>query len=302
MGLLTQSSEAYYEGADGNWNSGDENYGDYQFASLKDMINNFMVAYVGEDKIISKIKRTDVAFFAQRAIQELSFDTLPSEKSLEIEIPPSLSFILPQDYVNYVKLSWTDQQGMERIIYPTRNTSNPNAAAQDDDYEYAFSQAGELLLAHESETLKRFRKDSSNNATEANANNLTAGQLFNLYRYGRRYGLQPEQAQGNGVYYIDNNIGIIHFSSNLINKIITLKYISDGLSGEDIRVHKFAEEAIYKYVAYSILGTRANTPEYQVQRFKKEFFVAKRTAKLRLSNLKLAELAQVMRNQSKWIK
>ena len=231
MGLLTQSSEAYYEGADGNWNSGDENYGDYQFASLKDMINNFMVAYVGEDKIISKIKRTDVAFFAQRAIQELSFDTLPSEKSLEIEIPPSLSFILPQDYVNYVKLSWTDQQGMERIIYPTRNTSNPNAAAQDDDYEYAFSQAGELLLAHESETLKRFREDPSNNAATTNASNLTTGQLFNLYRYGRRYGLQPEEAQGNGVYYIDNNIGIIHFSSNLVNKIITLKYISDGLSG-----------------------------------------------------------------------
>jgi len=31
-------------------------------------------------------------------------------------------------------------------------------------------------------------------------------------------------------------------------------------------------------------------------------FAAKRNAKIRLSNLKLGEMMQVMRNQSKWIK
>ena len=75
MGLLNQTNEIYYEGADGKWDSGDENYGDYQFTSLKNLVNNFMIAYVGEDKIISKIRRTDIAFHAQRAIQEFSFDT-----------------------------------------------------------------------------------------------------------------------------------------------------------------------------------------------------------------------------------
>lgn len=303
MGLIDQTSELYYEGADGVWNSGDEDYGDYQFTSLKDIVNNFMIAYVGEDKIISKIKRTDVAFHAQRAIQELSFDTLPSTKALEVEIPPALYMILPQDYVNHVKISWTDNNGIERIIYPTRNTSNPPAVTQDSNYEYTFDQAGNMTLANESVTLSRFNSSYySSSETPSNVNNLTQGELFNLYRYGRRYGLQPEEAQSNGVFYIDQLKGIIHFSSNLVNQIVTLKYISDGLSGEDAQVHKFAEEAIYKYIAHAILGTRANTPEYQVQRFKKEMVAAKRNAKLRLSNLKIAELAQVMRNQSKWIK
>jgi hypothetical protein len=72
MGLINQTNELYYEGADGIWNSGDENYGDYQFTSLDNIIGNFMIAYVGEDKIISKIKRTDVMFHAKRAIQEFS--------------------------------------------------------------------------------------------------------------------------------------------------------------------------------------------------------------------------------------
>jgi hypothetical protein len=69
-----------------------------------------------------------------------------------------------------------------------------------------------------------------------------------------------------------------------------------------MKVHKFAEEAIYKYIIHAIMNTRANVPEYQIARYKKELKAAKRNAKLRLSNIKVAELAQIMRNQSKWIK
>ena len=78
MGLITKNNEQYYLGPDGVWNSLDENYGNYQFTPIKDIISNFMVAYVGQDKLITKIKRTDVAFHAQRGLQELHFDTLPS--------------------------------------------------------------------------------------------------------------------------------------------------------------------------------------------------------------------------------
>ena len=304
MGLINQTNELYYEGTDGVWNSGDENYGDYQFTSLDDIITNFIIAYVGEDKIISKIKRTDVMFHAKRAIQEFSFDTLPSEKAQEIEIGPTLNMILPQDYVNYVKFSYTDSAGIERILYPTRDTSNPMAITQDSNFEYTFDNTGEIIESDESITLSRFKSGDTTQVNNSNnPNNLTDSELFNLYRYGGRYGINPEQAQSNGVFYIDKLKGIVHFSSNLVEQIVTLKYISDGLGTDaEMRVHKLAEEAIYKYIAHAVLATRANTPEYQVARFKKEMAAAKRNAKLRLSNLKIAELAQVMRNQSKWIK
>ena len=41
------------------------------------------------EKIISDVKRTDVVFFAKRAMQEFSYDTLKSVKSQELSIPPS---------------------------------------------------------------------------------------------------------------------------------------------------------------------------------------------------------------------
>ena len=298
MGLLDQTQEQYYT----PWLDNDD-LGGYQFVTIKDVINNFMVAYVGEDKIISKIKRTDVAFYAQRAIAEFSFDTLPSDKAIEIEVAANLSFPLPQDYVNYVRFSWTDQQGIERIIYPTRKTSNPLAYNQDNEGKYLYSSTGDVTQAQQSVTLTRFNSTAYDPTPNEYGPNYSVDELMNIYRYGRRYGLEPETAQANGVFFIDNLKGIVHFSSDMVNRIVTLKYISDGLGTDaEMVVHKFAEDAIYKYIAHAVLATRANTQEYLVQRFKKEMVAAKRNAKLRLSNMKLSEMTQVMRNQSKWIK
>ena len=69
-----------------------------------------------------------------------------------------------------------------------------------------------------------------------------------------------------------------------------------------MQVHKLAEEAMYKQIAYAILSTRANVQEYVVQRFKKDARAAKRQAKLRLSNVKLEEITQILRGKSKQIK
>ena len=129
MALFTGTQQEYYEGND---------YGNYQLVSIRDIINQFMIAYVGEEKIISKARRVDVAFHAKRALAELSFDTFKSIKSQEIELPASLTMILPHDYVNYTKLSWSDSAGIKHPLYPTKHTSNPFKIKQDTDGNYDF--------------------------------------------------------------------------------------------------------------------------------------------------------------------
>jgi hypothetical protein len=69
-----------------------------------------------------------------------------------------------------------------------------------------------------------------------------------------------------------------------------------------MQVHKFAEDAMYKWIMHAILSTRANTPEYVIRRYQKEKFAATRQAKLRLSNVKIEEITQVLRGKSKHIK
>jgi len=278
-----------------------EQLGSYQHITLADIVNNFMISYVGEEKIIPKVKRSNVIFFAQRALQELNYDTLRGEKSQEIEVPDSLQMKLPHDYVNYVKLAWIDAAGIEHRIYPVRVTGNPTALLQDNNYNYLFDNNGKLLTANESETNKRF-KDLNVPADSSDDYYIKDNDGFQELK-GARYGADPEFMNANGSFFIDELKGKIFFSGHLTGKIVTLKYISDGVAtAEEKVIHKFAEEAMYKCIAHAILATRANTPEYLVNRFKKEKFAAVRTAKLRLSNYKPEEMAQVMRGQSKWIK
>jgi len=288
MGLITQTGQAYYTGS---------SFGDYQFTSLEHVINQFIIAYVGEGKIISKARRTDVAFHAQRALQELSFDTFKCVKSQEIELPASLQMILPQDYVNYVSLSWSDSSGIQHIIYPASKTSNPTDVGQDANGDYTFTLAGALNTDDSSTTWDSYSSTVPGDNIDDYDDDYFTGAI------GNRYGIDPQYAQTNGSFYIDPNTGKIHFSSNLSGKTIVLKYISDSLGTDaEMKVHKFAEEAMYKHIAYAILSTRADVQEYIIQRFKKERFAETRKAKLRLSNIKLEEITQILRGKSKWIK
>tara|TARA_R100001198_G_scaffold96593_1_gene87221 strand:+ start:1384 stop:2262 length:879 start_codon:yes stop_codon:yes gene_type:complete len=291
MGLITQTGQQYYSTASPT------PFGDYQFTSLETIINQFIIAYVGEDKIISKIRRTDVSFHAKRALQELSFDTFKSVKSQEIVLPSSLTMILPQDYVNYVKFTWSDGSGIEHIIYPALKTSNPTDVTQDANGDYTFT-AGVLDTDNSSSTWENFEAIEATPDSDDDYDD----EIYEALE-GKRYGLDPQHANINGSFYIDPNTGLIHFSSNLAGKTIIIKYISDSLGTDaEMKVHKFAEEAMYKYIAYAILSTRANTQEYLVQRFKKERFAEIRKAKLRLSNIKLEEITQILRGKSKHIK
>tara|TARA_R100001443_G_scaffold95395_1_gene101946 strand:+ start:782 stop:2341 length:1560 start_codon:yes stop_codon:yes gene_type:complete len=518
MGLLDGTTQRQYYEAN--------TFGGYQFTSLDDIITQFEIAYVGENKIIPKIKRTDIAFYAQRALQELSFDTFKSVKSQQIELPPSMVMPLPHDYINYTKISEVDSAGIKHPLYPTKHTSNPFQIEQDSEGFYQFddglteellnvdftqdllgtwnkgaiySQGGvnfannpvsgplgaytgdgsgtitfehraieglaplpvqfqtnvltlkqtidvtgksvldisatglaadtttpptanigflrvgvvtdfslvgdgsglvnhtnlaqgdgpitetsifdlvddsgnpsyvEWSVAGDNTATKNITGidvsnvnsvdvvvisyiDPTNNAQiileptntissvsatsaytgqEAYQSSLTSptgneknSSTWNSYKShtpsenntndyqdyqndiywpneGRRYGLDPQHAQINGSFYIDDRLGRIHFSSNISGKTVILDYISDSLGTDaEMQVHKFAEDAMYKWMAHAILST-SSYGQPLVRRLTREKFAAVRKAKLRLSNIKLEEITQILRGKSKQIK
>ena len=277
--------------------------GIYQFISMGDIINNFIVSHVGDDKIIKKAKRTEVLYHAQRGIAELNYDTLGNIKSQEIELPPSLSMALPHDYVKMVEVSFVDDTGLHQIIKPARLTDEPFAILQDNNYNYLTDGDGFPLYASTSESRKRFKESTEPDIQDdANTDFLEEGYGYNV-DYGRRYGLDPQHATRNGFYTINELNGTINFTSSLKEKFIVLKYISDGLhADDDMKVHKFAEEALYKCIMYGLAAAKSNIPEYQVNRIKKERRAAIRNAKLRLAQLSPEEIIQTLRGKSKQIK
>ena len=457
MGLLENHvPQQHYQ----NTHPNNGKYNHYQFVPLSDIISQFMVAYVGDEKIIRKCSRVDVAFHAQRALAELSFDTFKSFKSLEIEVPNSLTLPLPIDYINYTKISKVDSAGIKHPLYPTLGkTSNPQKYQVDDNNQFLFNEDGDFISSgellrngsfhggsgnwklnqngsstaaqttttlvtasndpesgwfyeknsirgyalplfqavrqenvdirsgeqytitytisnysagsynvviidengdHSSTTLRTangtytetitagnvaasyppssiyFQTKTDNSASAGlnvvidnisivrvgdeetsttwknykshtpSENNINDYQDYQNDVYwpnqGRRFGLDPKHAQVNGSYYIDELRGLINFSSNISGETVIIDYISDTLGTDDeMQVHKFAEEAMYKSILLAVASNYMYTQQL-VPRLKKEKFAAVRQAKLRLSNIKLEELTQILRGKSKQIK
>ena len=291
----------------------EENYGTYQYLKLGDIVDNYMVGYVGDGKIIQNAKKSDVVFFAKRSLQEFSYDTLKSIKSQELTVPDNLQLVIPQDYVNYVALSWIDRYGVKHPIYPNNNlTINPYSKLLQDDKGIPTQDNFGENLEGTSLTVERWRE-----ADDRIINNEIFNQLdnftYDLYSddwwgsgpwdWGRIYGLDPQLSQANGWFGINERDGLFTFSSNLRDRLIVIEYISDGLAYDlDTRVPKLAEEAMYMSISYNLLAGRANVSEGIIARFKKDRRAALRNAKIRLSNIKLEEIVQVMRGKSKWIK
>ena len=286
-----------------------DSYGSYEYTRLHDVIDNFLIAYIGEGKLIKSVKRSDVIFHAKRGLQEFSYDTLKSVKSQELTVPSSLGLIIPQDYVNYVRLSWVDQLGVLHIIYPSNNLNQSPyyTTLQDDDgvpvqddnasNTEGTSQINAAWNAGNPRRISGAFENSLNNANSVFDRSVYDGAL------GQRYGLDPQTSQKNGWFKIDERKGTFNFSSNLANKLILLQYISDSNSYDlNARIPKLAEEALYAYIIYAILSTSTGIQEYIVRRFQKEKSAKLRNAKIRLSNIKLDEIVQVMRGKSKWIK
>ena len=287
----------------------EDNYGGYQYITLNDAIDNFMVGYVGDGKLIQTAKKSDVLFFAKRSLQEFSYDTLKSIHSQELTVPASLSIVLPQDYVNYVNVSWIDRAGVKRPLFPTNNlTIAPyNTPVQDATGIPVQDNFGENVEGT-SITEERW-KNLNINLLNNNLNLDDWAYFSEAYGYngnwnlGQFYGTDPQYANVNGYFTINEREGKMSFSSDLADRLIVLEYISDGLAYDgDSKIPKLAEEALYASILHYIVSTRAGQPEYLVQRLRKDKSSKLRNAKIRLSNIKLTEIVQVMRGKSKWIK
>jgi len=287
----------------------EDNYGSYAYTKLDDVVNNFLVAYVGTGKLIPSVKRTDVIFHAKRAMQEFSYDTLKSVNKLEVSVPHNLSIPMPQDYVNYVNLYWIDNSGVKRVIMPGNMlTTNPTDLFLQDTKGIPVQDQFNNNIDTTSVTEDRWKSNILKEKTNTNfVDDTVLGWEYYYgwpeFGYGQLYGLDPQFANSSGYYTINERENKFSFSANLVDKIVVIEYISDGLSTNlDTRIPKLAEEAMYAYISHAVLASRINQPEYIVQRLKREASAKLRNTKIRLSNIKLNEIVQVMRGKSKWLK
>jgi hypothetical protein len=288
----------------------DANWGSYQYVSLEDIVNNFMLIYQGNHEIVNNLNRYQVLFHAKRGIQELNYDAMKEIKILELQVCDQLRYVLPQDYVNWVRISLMEN-GMLFPLTENIQTNWSGAYLQDNDCRILFDIDGNVLKPHNSFfDIKRLAGTQKNMYLGQGPYNGQMGYCVDGnwafdYDIGARFGLNTETANANPTFSIDKKGGVINFNSGMNNKFVVLEYVSDGMeNGDDsqISVNKLFEEFIYSYMKFVILASKYGIQEFIINRARKEKSALLRNAKLRLSNIHPGRLLMNLRGQNKWIK
>ena len=303
------SQYQYYE--NGGVQPEDANWGSYQYVSLQDIVNNFLLMYSGNHSLVNNEERYKVLFHAKRAIQELNYDAFKEVKVLELTVPDMLRYILPSDYVNWVRISLY-KDGWLRPLTENIQTLSSKAYLQDNTGRILFDQYGNALSPQYSE-IDYDRLTHIKKSIYLNQGNQFNGQLGWNYdgmwyfeaNIGTAYGLNTETANFNPTFNIDRKGGVINFDSSMSGQQCILEYVSDGMEGGDnslITVNKLFEKYIYASIQYDILSSKLGVQEYIVARARKEKSALLRNAKIRISNIHPGRLLMNMRGLDKQIK
>ena len=291
-------------------NPTNENWGSYQYVTLKDIVNNFELMYAGNHELINNENRFKILFHAKRGIQELNYDAFKEIKNLELTIYDDLRFILPSDYVNWVKLYLFKGNTLLEL---TENIQVQSAVSYIQSASATFSYDGSGNATVVQSDLDTARKSgglnsiylNQNNALDENNNCIDCQDDIYNSRIGARYGLNTETANINPTFTIDKKAGVINFDSTMANRQCVLQYISDGMENGDnsqISVNKLFEEYIYAYIQYAILNSKFGVQEYIINRARKNKQALLRNAKIRLSNIHPSRLLMNLRGEDKWLK
>ena len=291
-------------------NPEDSNWGSYQYVSLEDVVKNFQLMYAGNHGLVNNVNRFKILFHAKRGIQELNYDAFKEIKNLELTVYDDLRFVLPSDYVNWVKLYLFQGNTLREL---TENIQVQSAVSFIQSSSSTFTYDADNNATVVSSTLDEARKNGSlnsiylnqNNEADVNENCIDCDDDIYNSRIGARYGLNTETANINPTFTIDKKAGVINFDSTMANRQCVLQYISDGMeNGDDSKmsVNKLFEDYIYAYVQYALLNSKFGVQEYIVNRARKNKQALLRNAKIRLSNIHPSRLLMNMRGEDKWIK
>jgi hypothetical protein len=287
------------------------NFGSYQYVSLYDIVNNFMLMYAGNHSLVNNEERYKILFHAKRAIQELNYDAFKEIKVLELSVCDDLRYVLPSDFVNWVRISLY-KDGYLRPLTENIQTLQSKAYLQDNNCQILFDINGNILEPQYSNLdfdritgVKKSIYLNDGHQFNGHQGYCVDGVWYFDYSIGAMYGLNTETANFNPTFNIDKRAGVINFDSGMAGQICVLEYVSDGMENGDnsaVMVNKLFEKYVYAYIQYEILNSKLGVQEYIIARARKEKSALLRNAKIRMSNIHPSRLLMTMRGLDKMIK
>ena len=281
-----QTGQEYYNDRD--------SWGSYQYVTLTHIIDDLILQSQDEDSYLKNTKRSFFLRHAKAGIKSLNKSVGKDVKVIELTIGDDLRMVMPQDYVDYVRISMVsddDECSLLPLNINNKCFNTAQAYLQDHEYNIIF--------------------DSDGNPIEVDGRNVVNNPYtiyeFNKDYYGGQFQLDTSKLAKYGEFSINERGGVIYFSSNLSGKDVVVEYLSDGLNWEtinqeEIKVHKYLEEALIDYIYFKVIERRKSVPANEKERALRRMKTTIHKAKIDRANFDLQEMARVARGAMKWVK
>jgi len=266
-----------------------DNWGQYQYITLREVINFLELEAQDDDSYLKNVKRSKMLAYAKQGVRLLNRTVSNKVQSFQIQVPPSLAWALPQDYINYVRISRfiEDTETNSYRLQPL-DINNKIATAvdylQDHRYELLFDHNGNILQSEGKNAIaKPYIKVKF---TEEGGQSLTDTSQWSKY----------------GEFKIDEDRGLIVFSSDLSDEFVLIEYVSDGLEnelkGEEVKIHKDIREALQDYIFYECISRRRSVPMHEKKQAENKWLTSRHKAVLSRSNIDFQSIMNLSRKKS----
>ena len=235
-----------------------------QFVTLDEVIQGLLVDE-GKSSEHEYLRYFNIGL---RGLKELNFDTVRQIKSVELQLDSKNTVTLPSDYVSYIKIGVADYNGNVSYMGIRENIN--------------------FVPGTQSTTVQ----DNTENPPIFSYNNYD-NSLWG--RYGQGGG-----NNANGYYRENLNDRTIEFSNS--NGPIILEYVSDGstgLTGTEIKIHAFAEEALRSFIYWKSVQRKRAINMNEKMAAKNEYYNQKRLSRARMQSFNKNEALQTSRKAFK---
>tara|TARA_R100001015_G_C4634374_1_gene200758 strand:+ start:1109 stop:1993 length:885 start_codon:yes stop_codon:yes gene_type:complete len=280
----------------------------HNYVSLREVIVDYMLT-MDEDDYASSATEYAIRNIALRGIREFGFDVQPSVRSLKRPLQSNNTIILPDDFVDVIKIGTVDENGIVRAFAENKNLNI--SQAYDDNLNITNQSSSGGLDDSDQTGNRRYipdnqienRKDDLT-ATNSEANNEDIDwYIFENYLYqgslGRMYGLGGGKLRG--TYRINYDQNRIEIDSEAGVTEVVIEYISDAARSTDPVIHVYAEEALRAFIYYKIVERKSSVPAGEKARARQEYYNERRKARGRLSNFSKTEALNVIRRNFKLV-
>lgn len=278
---MPQTPQQYFEDPD--------SLGNYQYVTLKEIIDEMILLSMDDGSYLKNIKRSQILLHAKNSIKKnvrIAKDVL----AVEMTVADNLTLPLPQDFVNWVRVSVVDADYRLQTLNINSNLNTAIGYLQDNDAAILFDNDGQILTA-----------DSANNYAKP----------YKKYSFcsdpqGGYFEMDTSKLSAYGEFTIDERRGVILFSSDLRDREVVIEYLSDGLQWstlfeQQITIHKDIEELIKEDTYYRCIKYNTNVSQSEKQRALLRFKTVRHETIINRAGIDLVQIAREVSSASKML-